>query len=255
VTSGRAEGIGFQRWKGGSGGCPLVAIGVRLELESRVALYRRAVLTTVGEQTRPQVTIANMGGELAGWAAFAASLLSIGLEVWRSKRHPSAGKDSAASSEPRPSAQADRFFLTRGVSALSIVGVAVVIFAIYGLQAWSEALQLDARYVRDCLGQVCFGTTADQLTAAKLDLTVSVVNLAVVLSYCGLGLLILRVLLYVVICLVVWCRSSRPVGYPGGGARIYTNRPPNTTERETAQERLGRRSGRQRKTKRFFKHR
>ena len=149
-----------------------------------------------------------MGEELAGWAAFVGAVLMIGLEFWRARKSVDSGNTPTAGTDSTPVSRADRFFLTRGVSALSVIGVGLTALGAFALHAFSVSLQLDAQYVRDCIGETCFGTTADQLDAAKLDLFVSVIDLAVVLLWCAVAVLCLRVVLYCLIRVAEWATPA-----------------------------------------------
>ncbi len=187
-----------------------------------------------------------MGEELAGWAAFVGAILMIGLEFWRARKSAAV---EAADTGAAPTSRADRVTLTRGVSALSVLGLALVGLAACALHALATSLRWDARYVRDCIGDTCFGTTADQLEADKLELFVSVINVTVVLLWCAFGVLSLRIAFYWLIRVGEWMKPflRRAQARSSGETKVEAS--PEAEQRTDAEQRPTRSLRRSRQTR------
>jgi len=135
-----------------------------------------------------------MGADLAGWAAFAGALLTIGVEIWRARR-TNASSSTSVEESGDGSNLADKLALTRGVTAWSVIPIAMLILSGFALNAVAGSMRLRAMQVHDCLGDQCFGTASDWYEMQNIELWIPVVGVASLLVWCSIAYLTFRLVL------------------------------------------------------------
>ena len=143
-----------------------------------------------------------MIADVGAWVALLAAVLSIGVELWKVRSGDGHGRGNVMRAHDMSLANRLRF--TRGVTAMSVVPALVLVLSALVLQAVRTSLLLRARLVRDCIGDQCYGSSADYYQAATLELWVPVIAVVVVFIWVTVGLMVARIILNYGIRVVEW---------------------------------------------------